>query len=106
MDITSDTKKKALKGGDETFQIYETMKGKQKDTGVFTNGSNSSPNEYTILKKSFCDYFTPKRNDADKTFRFRQILQREDKIIIAFYTRSRFAASHSEFDNLDKEIRA
>ena len=61
LDITSDARNKALLlhcGGEE---IYESFSDDKKGTGGATDDGQ---NEYNVLKRSFTDYFTPKKNTS------------------------------------------
>ena len=109
LDIKSDARKKALLlhyGGDDIFEIYDSMTDEQKGIGAMTQGDNPTPNEYEVLKKSFTDHFTPKQNTAYETFKFRQAKQHDGESIDCFYTRLQNLASLCDFHDTDKEILA
>ena len=109
LDIKSDARKKALLlhyGGDDIFEIYDSMTDEQKGIGAKTQGDNPTPNEYEVLKNSFTDHFTPKQNTAYETSKFRQAKQHDGKSIDCFYTCLRKFVSLCDFHNTDKEILA
>lgn len=112
LDITSDARKKALLihyGGDDVFEIVHSMTDEKKGVGATKNiGTDTNPeivpNAYEVIKQSLTDYFTPKKNTAYETFKFRQTSQKEDENIDAFHIRLRSAAALCEFHDVDKEI--
>ena len=53
LDIKSDARKKALLlhyGGDDIFEIYDSMTDEQKGIGAMTQGDNPTTTEYEALK--------------------------------------------------------
>ena len=106
-DIENDARKKALLlhyAGDDVFEIYDTMTDEQKGIGAMTDGDNPVPREYSVLKQSLEEYFTPKRNISYETFKFRQTTQKEGESIDTFHTRLRAMAKFCDFHDIDNEI--
>ena len=59
------TRRKALLlhyAGDDGFYIFDSMTDEQKGIGAMTDGDNPVPREYSVLKISLEEYFTPKKN--------------------------------------------
>ena len=106
LDIKSDARKKALLlhyGGDGIFDIFNSMTDEQKGVGATTE--NGEANEYDVLKESLSNHFTPKKNTAYETFKFRQMKQ-TDETIDSFVTRLRTQATFCDFKENDREILA
>ena len=98
------SKKKALLlhyGGDEIYEIYESFSEEKKGIGATTDGE---PNEYNVLKKSFTDYFTPKKNTSYERLKFRNVTQNTGETIDSFHTRLRALAVNCDFHDVDSEI--
>ena len=104
LDITTDARKKALLlhyGGDEIYEIYESFSEEKKGIGATADGE---PNEYNVLKKSFTDYFTPKKNTSYERLKFRNVTQNAGETIDSFHTRLRALAVNCDFHDVDSEI--
>ena len=94
---------------DDVFEIVDTMTDAQKGIGaIMTAGENSVPTEYSVLKKSLEEYFTPKKNIqiSCETLKFRQRSQKDDEKIDTYHSRLRGMASLCDFYDVDKEILA
>lgn len=96
-EVTDNTRKKALLLhylGDEGYDIYESFSVEQK----------GNADEYDTAKTSLKNHFTPKKNIAYETFRFRQTVQMDGESIDTYYTKLRTLAQHCEFHDVDREI--
>lgn len=96
-EITDNTRKKALLLhyiGDEGYDIFES----------FNDAQKGNASEYETAKKSLQDYFSPKKNIAYETFKFRQTVQVEGESIDTYYTKLRTLAQHCDFHDIDREI--
>ena len=83
------------------FEIVDTMTYAQKGTGAMPAGQNPVPTEYSVLKKSVEEYFTPKKNISYETLKFQPTSQKDDESIDAFYS-----GNLCDFLDVDKEILA
>ena len=104
IDITSDARKKAVLlhyGGEEIYEIYESFSDEKKGTCAATE---DGPNEYNILKRSFTDYFTLKKNTSYERLKFRNITQNKRETIDSFHTRLRALAINCDFHDTDSAI--
>ena len=104
LDITSDAHKKALLlhyGGEEIYEIYESLSDEKKGTCAATD---DEPNEYNVLKRSFTDYLTLKKNTSYERLRFRNITQNKGETIDSFHTRLRAFGINCDFHDTDSEI--
>ena len=88
-------------GGDEIYEIYESFSEEKKGIGATADGE---PNEYNVLKKSFTDYFTPKKNTSYERLKFRNVTQNTGETIDSFHTRLRALAVNCDFHDVDSEI--
>ena len=80
------------------------MTDEQKGIGAMTDRDNPIPRDYSVLKQSLEEYFTPKKNISYETFKFRQTTQKEGDSIDTFHTRLRAMAIFCDFYDIDNEI--
>ena len=108
LDIKSDPRKKAMLlhyGGDDLYTITESFSDEKLGIGHTTvvNGIRV-PDEYTKLKQSLTEHFTPKTNTAYEVLKFRASKQGPSESLDSFHTRLRTLSINCDFPNVDSEI--
>ena len=96
--VTNDAQKRALllyQAGAETQELYDTL---PVDEG--------EAQDYATTIAKFDAYFLPKMNVDFEIFQFRQAQKHVDETIDQYVTRLRNLATHCEFGDLEKELKA
>ena len=109
LDINEDKRKKALLlhyCGNETYDIYDSFTDEKKGIGATraVSETETTPDEYNVLKKSLTDYFSPKQNLSFEVYKFGQSKQEAGENMDTYYTRLRSLASTCKFPDKDRAI--
>ena len=108
LEIKSDPRRKAMLlhyGGDDLYTITESFSELQMGVGhTATVNGQLVPDEYTKLKQSLTEHFTPKTNTAYEVLKFRAAKQGPIESLDLFHTRLRTLSINCDFHNVDSEI--